>query len=226
MKQLIAQLKEFISEERFHLFENILQNRTNYITVAIEDIYQSHNASAVLRSCDCFGIQTVHVVEQQNEFIPNPEVAMGSSKWLNINHYKNKNALPNAISTLKKQNYRVVATTPHQNDTLLPDFNLEKGPVALLFGTEMRGLSHQAIDLADEYLKIPMYGFTESFNISVSVAIILNELRQKLNKSSIPWQLNEQEYEETLFKWIKASIKRPELIIERLQQTKKNNPTD
>ncbi len=220
MKQLIEQLKEFISEERFNLFEQILQNRTNYITVAIEDIYQSHNASAVLRSCDCFGIQSVHVVEQKNEFIPNPEVAMGSSKWLNINHYKGKNALNTAIDTLKKHNYRIVATTPHQNDTLLPDFNLEKGPAALLFGTEMRGLSKEATDLADEYLKIPMYGFTESFNISVSVAIILNELRQKLNNSNIDWHLNEKAYEETMFKWIKASIKRPELIIERLQQSK------
>lgn len=216
--QLIQQLKTFISEERFNLFEKILQNRTNYITVAIEDIYQSHNASAVLRSCDCFGIQSVHVIEQKNEFVPNPEVAMGSSKWLNINHYKGNKALEEAIGSLKKQNYRIVATTPHHNDTLLPHFSLEKGPVALLFGTEMRGLSREAISLADEHLKIPMYGFTESFNISVSVAIILNELRQNLNKSTIDWKLDKATYEQVLLEWMKASIKKPELIIERLKQ--------
>ncbi|MFO7862872.1 MAG: RNA methyltransferase, partial [Salinivirgaceae bacterium] len=160
-KEIIQHLKSFMTEERFELFNNILDKRTNYITVGIEEIYQSHNASAVLRSCDCFGIQSVYVIEAENKFKPNPEVAMGASKWLSINQYAQENALEAAINKLKKDNYRIVATTPHTNDTELEEFDLGKGPVALLFGTEMRGLTQKAIDMADEHLKIPMYGFTE-----------------------------------------------------------------
>ncbi len=218
---LITKLKEFISPERVELFHKILKNRTNYITVAVEEIYQSHNASAVLRSCDCFGIQSVHVVEDRNKFSPNPEVDMGSSKWLTINHYNQENPLETAFARLKEKNYRIIATTPHTNDTNLENFDLEKGPVALLFGTEMRGLSKKAIDMADEHLKIPMYGFTESFNISVSVAIILHYLRLKLNESDLPWQLSDQEEKEILYNWIKSSIKKPDLIIERLLKDEK-----
>ncbi len=218
---LIPRLKEFISPEREKLFQKILKNRTNYITVAVEEIYQSHNASAVLRSCDCFGIQSVHVIEDKYKFSPNPEVDMGSSKWLTINNYNENDPLETAITKLKEKNYRIVATTPHTNDTKLEDFDISKGPVALFFGTEMRGLSQKAIEMADEHLKIPMYGFTESFNISVSVAIILHHLRQKLNKSTLPWHLTEKEHEEILYNWIISSIKKPDLIIERLLNDEK-----
>lgn len=219
-RELIEQLKTFITPEREQLLHTILQKRTNYVTVAIEDIYQSHNASAVLRSCDCFGIQNVHIVEQQNQFIPNHEVDMGSSKWLSINKYTGEQGLEKCISSLKHQNYRVVATTPHHNDTSLDTFDLQPGPVALLFGTEARGLTDKAIEMADEYLKIPMYGFTESFNISVSVAIILHHLRLQLNNATIAWELDEKEKEQLLLDWLKNSIKRPELIIERLSRKK------
>lgn len=215
---LIEKLKEFAAPGRVALFEEILQLRTNYFTVAIEDIYQEHNASAVLRSCDCFGIQTVHTIEKQNEFKPNSEVAMGASKWLNIHHHKGENSLHSAYDHLKKSGYRIVATTPHTNDTSLNDFDIEKGPAAFIFGTEMRGLTPQAIEMADEHLRIPMYGFTESFNISVSVAIILRHVREKLNASNLDWHLKKDEYHEILFKWLKASIKKSDLIVKRLQQ--------
>jgi tRNA (guanosine-2'-O-)-methyltransferase len=216
--ELIEKLKEFAVSERVTLFEEILQQRTNYFTVAIEDIYQEHNASAVLRSCDCFGIQTVHTIEKQNEFKPNSEVSMGASKWLTINHQKGDNALQETYNTLKKQGYRIVATTPHTNDVTLNNFDINKGPAAFVFGTETRGLTKEAIDMADEHLRIPMYGFTESFNISVSVAIILHHIREKLNASNINWQLSESEYQQILFQWLKASIKKSDLIIKRLKE--------
>ncbi|MDA3868308.1 MAG: TrmH family RNA methyltransferase [Salinivirgaceae bacterium] len=217
-KDIIQRLKSFMTEDRFKLFNNILDKRTNYITVGIEEIYQSHNASAVLRSCDCFGIQSVHVIEAENKFKPNPEVAMGASKWLSINQHAQENALETAINKLKKENYRIVATTPHTNDTELEAFDLEKGPVALLFGTEMRGLTQKAIDMADEHLKIPMYGFTESFNISVSVAIILHHLRMKLEASDIDWHISDSEKDALLLEWMKKSIKKSDAIIEKIEE--------
>lgn len=215
-EKLIEKLKEMMTPERYELFNKVIDLRTNYLTVAIEDIYQSHNASAVLRSCDCFGIQSVHVIEESNKFKPNSDVDMGASKWLSINHYNQGNALETTIETLRQQNYRIVATTPHTNDTTLEEFDLTKGPVALLFGTEMRGLTPKAIELADEHLKIPMYGFTESFNISVSVAIILHHLRTQLQQSQIEWKLTNEEKSEILLKWMQKSIKKSDVIINRV----------
>lgn len=215
-KELIEYLKPFVTEARLEIFNEVLGNRTRYITVALEDIYQSQNASAVLRTSDCFGIQDVHVIENRNTYKINPDVALGSSKWLNITKYnKSENNTLEAIHALKKQGYRIVATTPHTDDIDLDHFNLEKGKVALFFGTELNGLSEIAIHNADEYLKIPMFGFTESFNISVSAAIILHHLTLKLRSSNISWQLSEAEIDELKLSWLKQTIKKSDLIIEK-----------
>jgi len=215
-KKLVEFLGGFVTSERMDLFRRIVEERTRYITVVLEDIYQPHNASAVLRSMDCFGIQDAHIIENSNEYRINPDVALGASKWLELNRYNQGDAnTRQAIHLLKKKGYRIVATTPHQQDVGLPDFDLEPGKVALLFGTELRGLSDTALSMSDEYLRIPMYGFTESFNISVSAAIILYHLREKLNHSHIPWQLSPQEKTELLLEWLRKSIKRSELLIEQ-----------
>lgn len=215
-KELIEYLKPFVTEARLEIFDKVIGYRTRYITVALEDIYQSQNASAVLRTSDCFGIQDVHVIENKNTYKINPDVALGSSKWLNIIKYnKSENNTLEAIALLKKQGYRIVATTPHKNDVDLDNFNLQKGKVALFFGTELNGLSDIAIQNADEYLKIPMFGFTESFNISVSAAIILHHLTLKLRSSNINWQLSNEEIDELKLNWLKQTIKKSDLIIEK-----------
>ena len=220
-KKLIEELGKLVTEKRFDLFKSVLDDRTKYLTIAIEDIYQSHNASAVLRSCDCFGIQDVHIIEDKNKFMPNSEIAMGSSKWLSLNKYHGENSTINAITNLRENGYRIVATTPHTNDINLEEFDITKGKTALFFGTELNGLTKQMLDNADEYLKIPMYGFTESFNISVSAAITLHHLRHKLNNSDIKWQLSTDEKDEILLNWLKKSIKKSDMIIERILAEKK-----
>lgn len=213
-KALIEYLSGFVTPQRRGLFDRVLEERTRYITVVLEDIYQPHNASAVLRSMDCFGIQDAHIIENSNEYRINPDVALGASKWLNLIRYNQSSANTTAaIDRLKSQGYRIAATTPHQNQVTLPDFDLEPGRVALLFGTEMQGLSQTALDQADEFLKIPMYGFTESFNISVSAAIILYQLKQKLANSEIAWHLSPGEKQHILLEWLKKSIKRSDLLI-------------
>ena len=193
----------------------VLSERTQYITVVLENIYQPLNASAVLRSADCFGIQDVHVIENHNNFTPDREVAMGSSRWLNIKRYnKEENNTIKCIEKLKKEGYRIVATTPHTKDSNLQDFDLTKGKTALVFGTEMEGLTDVALQEADEYLKIPMYGFTESFNLSVAVAVCLQHLSHQLRKENIDWQLDEAAKEETLLNWLRYSIDRSEIVEE------------
>ena len=212
-KELIEYLSEFVSGNRFDLFQRIVEKRTRYITVVLEDIYQSHNASAVLRTCDCFGIQDVHIIENANRYDLNPDVSLGSDKWLTLNKYnKEENNTLETFQYLRNNGYRIVATTPHNDDVDLNKFDLEKGKAAFVFGTELKGLSKIAIDNADEYLKIPMYGFTESFNISVSAAIILHHLTSSLHKSGIKWSLTGKEKDIIILDWLKKTIKSADLL--------------
>lgn len=210
---LIAFLSEFVTPHRFSLFKEILSIRTRYISVVLEDIYQSHNASAVLRSCDGFGIQDIHIIENRNKYNINPDVSLGSQKWLSLYKYNSgKNNTPEALHHLRKAGYRIVATTPHEKSVIPDNIDLSKGKIALVFGTELNGLSETALKQADEYLYIPMFGFTESFNISVSAAIILYHLTRTLKAVNLPWQLTQTEKDELLLTWLRNSIKNVNLL--------------
>jgi tRNA (guanosine-2'-O-)-methyltransferase len=222
-KKLIEYLSNHVTEQRLAQFNKVLSQRTRYITVALEDIYQSQNASAVLRTMDCFGVQDVHVIENYNQYQINPDVTLGSSKWLTINRYNQKeNNTEVAINQLKAKNYRIVATTPHTNQTELEDFDIHQGKVAVVMGAEKRGISDVVMDNADEFLKIPMYGFTESYNISVSAAISLYHISTQLKKSDIHWHLTEAEKDELLLEWLKKSIKKSDLIVQDFLSKSKN----
>jgi len=223
-KELNQFLAEYITPERKELFERTLNSRTRYLTVVLEDIYQTQNASAVLRSCDCFGIQDVHIIENRNRFSVNPQVTLGSTKWLNLHHYREKehNTL-DCIQQLRSRGYRIVATSPHANDTNLEDFNLEKGKTALFFGTELTGISETVEKNADEFLKIPMFGFTESFNISVSAAIILHHLNLRLRQGVIDYHLSEDEKEEIRLDWLRKTIKSSALLEKKFYNEQKNS---
>lgn len=207
-------LFNFISDNKRGLFETIIENRTRHLTIVLENIFQPHNASAVLRSCDLFGVQDVHIIENNNKYTLSEEVAMGSSKWLNLKKYnaEEENTL-NCFKELRNQGYRIVATTPHEKDVLLDDLPLNQ-KTALVFGTEMQGISQLAMDNADAFVKIPMYGFTESFNISVSAALSMYHLTEKLRKSDIHWQLSEEEKIQIQIDWATAVIKKPRLILD------------
>ena len=215
MEALIDHFLKCITDERKALFKELIQKRTTYLTIVLENIYQPLNASAVLRSCDCFGIQDVHVIENYNEFKPDREVAMGASNWLTVNRYdKNENNTLDCIQSLKNKGYRIVATSPHNSQTDLINFDLSKGKTALFFGTEVEGLSDVVLENADEHLHIPMYGFTESFNLSVSTAICLYEMRMKMEKENIKWQMTEDENNQVLLNWLRYSIDRSEIVEE------------
>ncbi|MBI3509892.1 MAG: RNA methyltransferase [Bacteroidetes bacterium] len=216
---LYEYLSGFLTEERRKKFEKHIALRSRYVTIVVEDIFQPHNASAVLRSAECFGLQDVHIIESKNKYNPNPDVVMGANKWLTLHHHSGKeNNTDECISFLKKNKYRIVATTPHKNDQLISQLDLSKGKVALFFGTELEGISKNIMDAADEFVKIPMFGFTESFNISVSAAICMYELMTKLRTSNIDWQLSEEEKNNILLDWARNSIKKPELLEEEFRK--------
>jgi len=217
--KLISHLSQFATEERVARFEEVIQNRTRHLTVVLEDIYQSHNISAVLRTCDCLGVQDVQVIEKKNEFLHNEDIALGATKWLTINRYKKSdtNTLE-CINNLKKHGYSIVATTPHQQEVLLNDLDITK-KTALVFGTELTGISNEIIDMADGFVKIPMAGFTESFNISVSAAICMFSITEKLRHSDVDWRLSDTEKRDIMLQWLRESIKSSALIEKKFMQS-------
>lgn len=196
-------LENILTDNRKERFLNVLKNRTNHFTIAVEDIFQMHNTSAVMRSCEVFGIQELNVIEQRYGKSIDKEIAMGAQKWVDINAF---DSISGCVDTLKAKGYQIIATTPHENDCLLEDFDISK-PSALFFGTERDGLSEEILQKADGFLKIPMVGFTESLNISVSAAIIIQNLMHRLRNSDINWQLSEDEILHKRLQWARSSIK-------------------
>ncbi len=212
----IEYLSGFISERRLALFKEILVKRTRYISVVLEDIYKSHNASAVLRTCDAFGVQDVHIIESKNQFELSTNVTIGSDKWLSIKKYnESRHNTVKTFNRLREQGYRIVATTPHFKSSSLQEFDLGKAKVALVFGSELKGLSEEALNNADEYLYIPMVGFSESLNVSVSAAVILNTLSSKLRQSDVNWKLTKEEQLELLEGWLLKTLKQPDLYLKK-----------
>jgi tRNA (guanosine-2'-O-)-methyltransferase len=206
-KAVLNEFYEIISLSKQEMYDRIAAERTKHITVVLENIHQEHNASAVLRSCDCFGIQDLHVIEKNNQYKVQRDIALGAGRWVDLYNY-DKGTQPSidCIHKLKAQGYKIVATTPHTKDVNINDLNLEQ-PIALVFGTEHVGISPEIIEMADEFVKIPMYGFSESFNISVSVAITLNTIRHRLENSAITWKLSEEEQTLLKLKWCKKILR-------------------
>ena len=204
-KKLIEYLKTFVTKKRLELFEEKLELRTKKVTLVLEDIYQSRNISAAMRSADCFGIQDVHIIENRNEFTKDESVSLGANKWINIiKHNKKKNNTIDCIKHLKKSGYQIIATTTKKPDIFLEEIDVKKNKIAILLGTELTGLSNEAIKLADKKMKINMYGFTESLNIS-SAAICCQYLSQKVRETD--WKVNENEKLDIMLRWLRNTIK-------------------
>ncbi len=207
MDVLLEFFGEFVTEERKNRIEEVLSQRTEHFHIVTEDTYQEHNASAIVRSCDCFGIQRMSVIQDINEFYVSHGMAGGAEKWVDINYYQeSKEGFQECIDNLRASGYQIVATCPNPDAKKLEDFDVTQKS-AIFFGREREGLSQVVLDQADSDLFIPMVGFTSSLNISVSVAIILQTLATKLRLNDhIDWGLNEQRKEELRLAWYYNSI--------------------
>ena len=214
-KQLIKHLSGFITKERIELLNHNLKQRTNHLAIVLEDIFHSQNASAVLRTADCFGVQNIHIIENRNNYNTHPNISLGSRKWITETFYnKKKNNTEDCLKNLKKDGYKIIATSPHKAKSI-HDIDIKKEKIALLFGSEQEGLSQLALEMADEKVKIPMYGFTESYNISVAAALCMQVVISKIREYNIAWQLSEKEKDEVMLNWLRNSIKESELIEKR-----------
>ena len=214
--KLLAHLESFLTDKRRQRFVEVLSQRTKHFTVATEDVYQLHNTSAVMRSCEVFGIQELNVIEERNTKKIDREIALGAQKWVDLKRYK---SVKNCITELRKNGYQIVATTPHLNNALLADFDVTQKS-CIFFGRETEGLSTEVMEEADQFIKIPMVGFTESLNISVSAAIILQHLTSKLRQTDIIWNLTQEEKNQKKMDWIKKTIHSFDEIVERFYNSK------
>lgn len=215
--KLFEYLQTYLTDRRRELFRKVLAERTRHFTVVTEDVYQLHNTSAVMRSCDVFGIQDLHVVEEDLGKRIDKEIAMGAQKWVSLHRH---DTIKSCIKTLKDRGYQIMATSPHNNSLTLADFDVTR-KTAFLFGQEGEGLSEEALGLADGCMRIPMFGFTESLNISVSVAIILQSIVTRLRDTEVSWQLSEDEKMVLEMEWTQKSIKSVSEIINRYHQAEK-----
>ena len=204
--RVLNELYSIITPSKREMFDRIAAERTLHMTVALENVYQEHNASAVLRSCDCFGIQQLHVIEKDNQYKIQRDIALGAGRWVDMFNY-DREVLPEmqCIDQLRQDGYRIIATSPHGNTLTIHELDISR-PFALIFGTERRGISAEVKEAADEFVRIPMVGFSESFNISVSVAIMLNVFRQRLEESAMEWKLNEIEQTNLKLKWCRSIL--------------------
>jgi tRNA/rRNA methyltransferase len=212
MKQeLLTYLEGFITESRKERFLDVISRRTNHFTLAMEDVFQMHNTSAVVRTCEVFGVQQAHIVEERFGKRLDAKIAMGAQKWVDIFRYEDTQS---CLQSLRSKGYQIVATSPHKEAFSLETFDISKKS-AFFFGTEKDGLSQEVLSTADTFLTIPMVGFTESLNISVSAAIILQQLTSRLRSSQVDWRLSEEEKTDILIAWMKKSIRNIDYIMQR-----------
>ncbi len=205
-------LEEFMTPERKIVLERTLTMRTNYMTILTENMFHRQNASALVRHCEAFGIQEMHNIEERCAFTPSMSVVKGSHQWIDL---KTHATTTEAIATLKKSGYRIIATSPHKDDTTPETFDVTKGKFALVFGTEYAGISDEVIGAADEFLKIPMCGMVESLNVSASAAIIMYLLSQRVREHTEGWEIEPEEQIKILYRWMKCSVKDADPILNR-----------
>lgn len=206
-QEIIAKLEHHIMPARIARIKEVAQERTRFLRVIVEDVKQDRNAGALIRTSDCFGVQEVMVIENRYRHLVAKSISKGSDKWVDVEKFDtpNTNNTRQCIAKAKEDGYHIVAATPHNASVELPDFKIDK-PTAFIFGTEIEGLSEDALALADERLRIPIYGFTESFNISVSAALILQHSVSYLRKNNLPWALSDTERTALIKNWLLASL--------------------
>ena len=214
-QNIIDYLSGFIKAERRERLREILRQRTRHITVVLEDIYQPQNASAVLRTCECLGIQELHVIENHHEYRLNPAVVQGASKWIELEKH-NRAGEDNTracIEHLRTRGYRIIAMDPAPEGKTVEQLDVSN-KLALCFGSEEPGLSAALKDLADETVRIPIHGFTRSYNLSVSAGISLYTLVTTLRNSGVIWQLGAGDATDLYIKWLAQSTPSGQQLLE------------
>ena len=207
-KRLIEYLEQFTTQHKINLINRVLELRTRHVTMVLEDIFHGHNISAAVRSAEGFGIQDVHIIEQRHKYNFKVGIDKGASEWLSVNRYDKKeiNNTQACFEALKKDGYAIAVTSPHAQGYTLNTLPLDK-KIALVLGTEQTGATAYALTEADLHVRVSMYGFTESFNISVCAALCLYDISTRLRESDIAWQIPQQEKIDIKLDWLRNIVR-------------------
>ncbi|WP_308659875.1 RNA methyltransferase [uncultured Alistipes sp.] len=211
-RERIAWLAEFMLPERYDVLRRTVAMRTRYMTILAENTFHPQNAAALIRHCEAFGLQQMHTVETVCRFNPNAAIVRGTDRWVDIRRHR---STAEAIAALRGEGYRIVATTPHREDTTPESFDVTRGRFALVFGTEHAGISEEVLASADEFLRIPMCGMVESLNVSASAAILIYMLSERMRRQVEGWNMTAVEQAATLYGWMCRSVKDSEEILRR-----------
>lgn len=210
---LLDYLGRYVTPHKKSVMERVLANRTRHLTVVLEDIFKPHNASAVIRTCDCFGLQDIHVIEKTDQYKVNPYVTRGASQWVDLHKYyqEGSSSVEACFDSLRAKGYKIYGTSPSAGGISIYDLQPEE-KLALVFGNEHEGISEEVKSKADGLVHIPMLGFTDSFNISVSASVFLFDLVRKAEKMGIEnFHLSEPEKNELRMKWYRAIVKNSDI---------------
>jgi tRNA (guanosine-2'-O-)-methyltransferase len=215
LSRLYELLSEHLTEHKCNLFEQILAERTRHVALVMEDLYQAQNTSAIQRSAESFGVQDLYIIENKHTFSHHRRISKGSSDWLTMHRFNEagKNNTETCLQALKNKGYQIVVTALHEKTISLKEIDLSR-KTAVLMGTELSGASDTAMQMADVYMKIPTVGFTESLNVSVASAIIVQQLTQRIREEMQPWQLTDDERLHLKIEWAKRSIYWSKYIVE------------
>ena len=210
---VLNHLSRFVTENKKTIIEKVLSYRTRYLTIALEDIYLSQNASAVIRTCECFGVQDVHIIENTAKYSTNRKVLKGADKWMTLHRYREKqeNQTEICFQKLRASGYRIVAADPDETCTSIYDIDLSQ-PLAIVMGNELEGLSAFAKENCDQRMTIPMYGFTGSLNVSVSAALCIQSIVNRVRNSEIKIALTDEEKDMLRYLWFKKIVRRSHIM--------------
>ncbi len=216
-ERLYKILSEHLTERKRDLFEQVVSQRTRYFTLVLEDIYQAQNASALLRSAEAWGVQDLHIIENRHTFQHHRKIAKGAKDWLTIKRY---NKMPDnsaaCFETLKNNGYQIIVTALQHDAIALDQIDLSK-KTAVVMGTELTGASCTALKYADATMVIPMHGFTESLNVSVAAAAIIQNITHRIRELNVPWQLSDDEKLALKIDWAKKSIYWSDYLVEMFE---------
>jgi tRNA (guanosine-2'-O-)-methyltransferase len=214
---IIAKLTDVINEDRIALLNEVLDQRTRYLTVVLDDIYRPQNASAIIRTSECLGVQNIHSIQERNKHKINRDVVKGAAKWTELDRYSNNAGRKECIDTLKQQDYKIVAMSLSEDCISLEELPVDE-KLALCFGCEETGLSKDIEDKADYKVQIPITGFTQSYNVSVSAGISFYYLINKIKNTNQNWQLDQEEKEKLLIKWLSKSTPTGEALLKKYKE--------
>ncbi|MEE3197893.1 MAG: tRNA (guanosine(18)-2'-O)-methyltransferase TrmH [Pseudomonadota bacterium] len=188
-----------MTPERFLKIKTVLGRRQPDLTVLADGVHKSHNISAMLRTCDAVGIHRVHAVSSGGNFRRHHMISGGSQRWVDVVVHTSSEK---ATSTLESQGWRLIAAHPEDSAKDYRDIDYTQ-KVAIIFGSELKGLAPNIIKKAGDVITIPTNGFVASLNVSVAAALILFEACRQRETQGLYNQsrLSCEEFNNTLFEW-------------------------